>query len=442
MKLRCFDSISRDDLLQLEEDNAKASSRTPLQSLLSTDPDRLLAGDNGIIANPHYTDHTTQLNPITCALTRDKGIEPRQQNTQAYWEHSPNATSSTGEPFKVVAEQHELAGATAAADKNLAMVMLAVQHTIGRIDLVRFTDGALFPDPNEHGKALHVGWGMVRGATQRGTPIDGMSRYTGNALSRLATIGRAELTAVVHAMLDLQTYSNYRLEQTQDGTANMIICMDSDSCAQEMESTLRAGDHESLTKCDDAQLIETIDNLRADLHHRGCKMILVKVPGHAREEFGIEANTQQAYADATAKAAAHLTTHVDPPLTVKRGPHILAAQEDPNHTGTDPNTGFSTIGTGTRTSKWVARGVQSTLTLKAIRRDDATHDATTGRSAIDRIITGADPKLAPAPSSQPKALPLHPTARHPACTAQTHSPTPPPPPCASTYPPTHACGAS
>ena len=58
------------------------------------------------------------------------------------------------------------------------------------------------------------------------------------------TIGRAELTAVVHAMLDLQTYSNYRLEQTQDGTANMIICMDSDSCAQEMESTLRAGDHE------------------------------------------------------------------------------------------------------------------------------------------------------------------------------------------------------
>jgi hypothetical protein len=222
----------------------------------------------------------------------------------------------------------------------------------------------------------------------------------------------------------------------------MIICMDSDSCAQEMESTLRAGDHESLTKCDDAQLIETIDNLRADLHHRGCKMILVKVPGHAREEFGIEANTQQAYADATAKAAAHLTTHVDPPLTVKRGPHILAAQEDPNHTGTDPNTGFSTIGTGTRTSKWVARGVQSTLTLKAIRKDDATHDATTGRSAIDRIITGADPKLAPAPSSQPKALPLHPTARHPACTAQTHSPTPPPPPCASTYPPTHACGAS
>ena len=214
---------------------------------------------------------------------------------------------------------------------------------------------------------------------------------------------------------------------------------------------LRAGDgehppsrrpRESLTKCDDAQLIETIDNLRADLHHRGCKMILVKVPGHAREEFGIEANTQQAYADATAKAAAHLTTHVDPPLTVKRGPHILAAQEDPNHTGTDPNTGFSTIGTGTRTSKWVARGVQSTLTLKAIRRDDATHDATTGRSAIDRIITGADPKLAPAPSSQPKALPLHPTARHPACTAQTHSPTPPPPPCASTYPPTHACGAS
>ena len=195
---------------------------------------------------------------------------------------------------------------------------------------------------------------------------------------------------------------------------------------------LRAGDgehppsrrpRESLTKCDDAQLIETIDNLRADLHHRGCKMILVKVPGHAREEFGIEANTQQAYADATAKAAAHLTTHVDPPLTVKRGPHILAAQEDPNHTGTDPNTGFSTIGTGTRTSKWVARGVQSTLTLKAIRRDDATHDATTGRSAIDRIITGADPKLAPAPSSQPKALPLHPTARHPACTAQTHSPT-------------------
>ena len=114
---------------------------------------------------------------------------------------------------------------------------------------------------------------------------------------------------------------------------------------------------------------------------------------------------------------------MDPPLAIKRGPHILAAQEDPNHAGTEPNTGFSTIGTGTRTSKWVARGVQSALTLKAIRKDDATHDATTGRSAIDRVITGADPKLAPATDSQPKALPLHPTARHPACTAQAHSPT-------------------
>jgi len=54
-------------------------------------------------------------------------------------------------------------------------------------------------------------------------------------------------------MLDLQTYSNYQLERTQDGAANMVVCMDSDSCAQEMESTLRAGDHESL------QNVETND---------------------------------------------------------------------------------------------------------------------------------------------------------------------------------------
>jgi hypothetical protein len=67
--------------------------------------------------------------------------------------------------------------------------------------------------------------------------------------------------------------------------------------------------------------------------------------------------------------------------------------------------------------------IQNTLTLRAIRADDTTHDATAGRSAIDRIITGADPKPKRALDPHPKALPLHPTALHPTCTAQTHGPT-------------------
>ena len=82
LKLRCFDSISRDDLLQLEKNSAETSDRAPLQSLLSTDPDRLLAGDNGTVANPHYTDSATQLNPITCALTRDRSTEPHHNRTR------------------------------------------------------------------------------------------------------------------------------------------------------------------------------------------------------------------------------------------------------------------------------------------------------------------------------------------------------------------------
>ena len=416
-----FDRMDRSQLLRQEEQQAHTENRTALHHILSTTEDRLFVGDLNHTPNPFYSNPNTRANPITSALTRDPRVEPADPSTAPFWQaQNTNATSTTGDTFRVDVDPDELAGATPAADKELAMVMLAIQHTIGELHLIRFTDGALFPDPNDSTKAKHVGWGMVRAWTRPGTRLDSASKYTGNALTPLATIGRAELSAVIHAMLDLKQYSDDRTRQTQTSAANMIICMDSDSCAMEIENTLRAGDHESLTKCDDAQLIETIDNLRADLHHAGCKVVILKVPGHAKSEFEIDAVTLQAYADATAKAAAlQLPLFTDPPMTITRGPFILAAQDAPNHANTDPNDGFSTIASGTRMVKTATQKIQNCLTLRAVRADDAKHDAATGRSAIDRILIGADPKPNPTHTTQ-RARDAQ--KRHPPCALKPHSP--------------------
>ena len=420
--LHRFDRMDRNELLAHEEQAARAEKRMPLQRLLSSSEDRFFSSDTDGSPNPFYSNSDTKHNPITKALTRDRRVEPTGTAAPPFWQiQNTNAISSTNDPFRVDVDPSELAGATPAADKELAMVLLAIQHTIGELHLIRFTDGALFPDPNEPSKAQYVGWGMVRAATSPGTRLDNEPKYTGNALTPLATIGRAELSAVIHAMLDLKHFSDDRAEHTQTGAANMVICMDSDGCAVEIENTLRAGDHESLTKCDDAQLIETIDNLRADLHRAGCKVVIVKVPGHAKPEYDIEAVTMQSYADATAKAAAMLPRYTDPTLVITRGPFMLAAQDAPNHANTNPNDGYSTIGTGTRMVKTATQKLQNCLTLRAVRADDATHDAESGLSAIDRVLIGADPKHTPTTSTHTAPTARDAKKRNPPCTTKTHS---------------------
>jgi hypothetical protein len=44
--------------------------------------------------------------------------------------------------------------------------------------------------------------------------------------------------------------------------------------------------------------------MRTDLIARGCRLIIIKIPGHANPEPGIGGITMQAYADAVAKAGA------------------------------------------------------------------------------------------------------------------------------------------
>ena len=50
--------------------------------------------------------------------------------------------------------------------------------------------------------------------------------------------------------------------------------------------------------------METFTTMRTDLIARGCRLIIIKIPGHANPEPGIGGITMQAYADAVAKAGA------------------------------------------------------------------------------------------------------------------------------------------
>jgi hypothetical protein len=261
--------------------------------------------------------------------------------------------------------------------------------TPGGINLMRFTDGALYPYALDPSKAVRTGCGVVRSAAPPLTHFHGLPRYVGGALTPLATISRAELSALILAGHDLQTVSDvhatYRIPK-----ATMVVCMDSDSCATVVEDALREGNLEALTECGDAYLVETFTTMRTELIARGCRLIIIKIPGHANPEHGIGGITMQAYADAVAKAGAWQDMSYDPELLIKRGCVALATKPLHDCAKADPEPAYTTNGASTSHIGSITADVQAQLARNAVRADDKDRSAADGRSALDRTFLGID----------------------------------------------------
>jgi hypothetical protein len=398
---------------------------TPMRVLLAdaADEERLLACDNGPTPDPYSCDDATWAHPIVSVMLRHReaeeaggrggddggdgdggdgdgsqegtpGSEPRAGGGGGYGAGTPQ-----GEPFTVRIAPDEAAGICNRTNRKWIVDVCNIETTLGRVvDIVVFTDGSVTPDPVRVGVNRYAGWARLYGALPRRLTRELRQRLQpicGGALNRGAKISFAELVAVNHALGEI-------IEMLDDlGGAPLVVllCMDSEGCADELERALREETDDWLTSCDAPYLIESCRNRRARIIEAGGTVLIMKVHGHAQPKRDLGALVPVVNVDAAAKAASR-TTVVEPELDVRNTLVLLTAEHDYNRMkkehlvngvpeADDGEYDRSVLAIGGRFYRDVTRRLQEQEVLELVRRDDERHaQGGTGRALLNRAQLG------------------------------------------------------
>ena len=149
------------------------------------------------------------------------------------------AVTPQGEPFSVHVAPDEAAGICNRTNRKWVVGVCNIEVTLGRVvNIVVFTDGSVTPDPVRVGVNRYAGWARLYGALPRKLSAilrQKLQPIRGGALNRGAKISFAELVAVNHVLGEI-------IEMLDDlGGASLVVllCMDSEGCADELERALR-----------------------------------------------------------------------------------------------------------------------------------------------------------------------------------------------------------
>ena len=169
--LRTYDTCTPAQLAANDAARSLLLGRPPLSQLLSNDPARVFAADNGVHANPYVYNPEIARHVIALAFVRNPNLEAkamakatrrRLQGTIADHAAASSTNTQAGETFDVTMAKDEHDGISAAADKQLMWILSAIEDTLGTLTLIRFTDGAFSPCKYRVGAADAVGFGVVR----------------------------------------------------------------------------------------------------------------------------------------------------------------------------------------------------------------------------------------------------------------------------------------
>ena len=312
--------------------------------------------------------------------------------------------STIGEGTKIFSmEEWEALGITHAADWRVISAVVKIHAKI-EVVLCINTDAAWFPEKLRRDRASKAAGAAVFGPSPR---LFGnhMPLIYGAAFDRGTTPGRAEMAAATLALWKVVAGLRRRaqLQRASDGAAAgeggeegagddgtdvlpdlledeeeeidkgatwnevapvaaptmerlpnewaVVLMMDSEGCVKMAERAWREENDDWLTDCEDADMIETFNNVRKIIKAAGGEVIIIQVPGHAKGVGGIAA---VAVVDAAAKRAAELKP-IEPKMLVRRSAVRLVGVTDHGRPDTPAGGCASTMGAPNRVFKETAR---------------------------------------------------------------------------------------